>query len=244
MRINRLWALGGLGLALSASVALAQVGGNGTKVNGQFTGQRVAGVSITDTSTRVMLTDANGRPQVTESNPLSAQYVVIPIVTGGVTDTTAVGMADSSAVQTQYPGYIVHGIYIRPSLPGPGAPPFCRVAFSLRTHINGLSDSINTVPISIRRVVQTASTSVDSLVYGNTTSPTSTVTADHEAVYTFARTDAGAAKWTQGYGRYIPLVGADGQALRLNNFSVLWRVLSASANTNSFVIYVYATALR
>jgi hypothetical protein len=240
MRINRLWAVP---LLLVAAVAIAQVGGNGAKVNGQFTGQRIAGVSISDTSTRVLRVDASGNLLTAESNPLSSQASGFLLL---VDDTTAVGMADSSAVQTAYPGYVVHGFWVRVQAPAGRATPYVRMAMQVRTHLNGTADSVSTGAVQLRRAAGGQTTATDTLSIGQVGAPTAVALGPDEVPVTISRSDAVAAKWAVGPMQYIPVALSNGDAVRLPNFSVRFRNLDSGATggTARITVYAYCTALR
>ena len=166
-----------------------------------------------------------------------------------ISDTTAVGMADSSIVQTAYSGYVLHGLMIRASLPAGGVPPFVRLAVSVRVHLNGLADSVSTAPVFPTRTLTAIAAGADSLKYGTTQVPTTLALEDGEFIVTLSRSSIAAANsvaWATGIQRYIDLETSGGTAPghRLPNFSVRVRVLSSGANTNTITVNGYATMLR
>lgn len=236
---------GAQGTSLGWGNKAQTVGQSATNPQGALKVGIVGGVA-SDSTARPFRFDANGNAYVTESNPLGSQTSGFLLL---ISDTTAVGMADSSAVQTAYPGYILHGLYIRASLPATvpsAANAFCRIALSVRTHLNGLADSVSTAPVYISR----ATSGVDSTKYGVTTQVSTTQISDAETIVYLVRqaqnmtVPGPTGNGATNYARYIPLADQAGNALRLQNFSVLERVLSANANTNTVTVYAYCTVLR
>jgi len=187
-------------------------------------------------------TDALGVELVTEAYPIVSQAGVwIPLIN----DSTAVGMADSSEVQTQYANYIIHGLYIRASLPTGGVTN-CRLAVSIRTHLFGLTDSLSTTPVLLSHDITAIATGADSLKFGMVQIPSPILQEDDEFIVTLSNNNsAGTAKWVTGTQRYIPLEtpGSSAPGVRLPNFSVRERVLGGS-NTNTITVYAYCTVTR
>lgn len=157
------------------------------------------------------------------------------IWTGAATDTTAVGMADSS-------GVIFTGncdrlyLYLRPSVA-------CRLAIQVRTHIGtatdtagvSLTDSLNTASWLWRQHVGAAGTvftATDSSTAINLTRSTSVVAGEDEYVVHFIDNadDATAVKWEGPRGRYIALAKVDsGEPYWGRQTSIRVRVLAAPA---------------
>jgi len=218
------------GLTLFAAVALADynVQDHGTHYQNASTGLR------TNSTGSIMVDGSSTGPESQVSGWIAL-----------INDTTAVGMADSSAVQTQYANYIIHGLLIRSTPPAGAALPFTRVALSIRTHLNELADSVSTAPVAFRRGNGAQTTAGDSLTYGRATAPTSVVEEDEEIIVNLIRADAGATKWATGVQKYIPVMTANGGPVRLPNFSVRERILSSSGTTgNTVTVYAYCTMLR
>lgn len=230
-RITPWLVLGGLMLLVGAAIADYNVQNKGTYYDNASTGLR---------------TDSNGRLLTSEAADLGTQTSGwLPLIS----DTTAVGIADSSAIQTAYSGYVLHGLMIRASLPAGGVPPFVRLAVSIRTHLNDTADSLSTAPVYPTRTLTAIAAGADSLKYGSTQVPTTVALEDGEFIVTLSRSHLGTANgaaWVTGIQRYVMLEapGGSGPGYRLKNFSVRVRVLSSGANTNSITVNAYATMLR
>lgn len=150
------------------------------------------------------------------------------LYTGAATDTTAVGMADSTrwfSTERFQRGYI----YLKPNKP-------CRVAIAI--YEGGASDTAMIVSGEFHP--DTVSTSVwdwhgsswftpsgvDSTVFNETIAPTSDAPASYELIKTFP---AGAAsKWGAPRGRWIALRASDGGWFWGMRCRIRLRVLSAS----------------
>jgi hypothetical protein len=200
------------------------------------------GVFYADTSARWFRMDVNGNLIAVAGDALVNQTSgYIPLIS----DTTAVGsIGDSSAVQSQYAGYIIHGFYVRASCPAAGNVGLTRIAISIRTHLFGLDDTLDTEAVGRSRA---QGVSVDSLgYYGAGVVHTQVVSGDDEMIVVLNRESAvaGVAGRAGPIGRYVPLEYGPAGGLRLPNFSIRERVITASANTNLVQIYAYCTVLR
>ena len=171
MRINRMWALAALGMLL-ASAAISQVGGNGSKVNGQFTGQRVAGVDITDTSTRVLRVDASWNLKTSEAYPLSDQNLTFSSI---ISSTITAASADSSAVLDTH-RMRLGMLLIKANPVGGGTGTINRLAVQIRVHLNGQSDTSSTFAIYQygATAVATAGALPDTISFGHLVSGSTT----------------------------------------------------------------------
>jgi len=215
--------LGGLLTAIGIAYADFNVQDKGSYYNNATTGQR---------------TNAQGGLLV-DTSPFGAEAQQSDWIQL-ISDTMAIGASqDSSQIQTSYRGYVLQGLSVRASCEAAAGVGFCRIAISVRTHINDLADSVNTVPVLLYR--NAVSVALDSLAYGKNVAGSAVAPDEYEFIVTLYRQATGSTKYIQ---RYVPLSDAIGNALRLKNFSVKARVLSATVNTNSVVINGLATQLR
>jgi len=191
-------------------------------------------------------TDALGNQYVIAGDPLegkSSGYIVL------INDTTSVGSADSSQVQSQYANYVIHGLLfiVKPAY-GVASPAFVRLCFSIRTHfITGGADSSGLSPVFLQRAAATtAGIASDSLSYGNYGVLSSNVqAADYEVPVTIYRAGG---NWGDNANRYVPIETPSGQGLRLPNFSVRERVLTGGMGAGTIApaisVYAYCTVAR
>lgn len=141
MRINRLWAVP---LVLVAAVAIAQVGGNGAKVNGQFTGQRIAGVSISDTSTRVLRVDpSTGGLIAVDPSRDRDNWNLIPLINNQVS-ASGINMADSVSVPVPTYAYSRMSLLLKGNFDSLST--VVRLAIQVRGHYSQIADTSTTFP--------------------------------------------------------------------------------------------------
>lgn len=216
--------LGGLALLVTAALADYNVSNHGTHYENASSGQRVTSFGHLTTSEQADLgTQQSG-------------WLTL------ISDTMAIGgPGDSCGVQTAYSGYVLHGFGITASLPAAGGTGFVRIALSIRTHLNDTADSTSTLPVMWDRQAIQAAGGADSLAFGQNVAETSVAFNEYEVIVTLFRQATGSTKYT---GRYIPIETIAGNTLRLKNFSVKARVLSAAANTNAVTVTAYCTMLR
>ena len=132
-----------------------------------------------------------------------------------ISDTTAVGMADSSSVV--FTGDCRRWfLNIRASgfVKDVAAVPFVRYAVQVRNHRSGATDSLNTVPWEPTQNSPVSTTAADSLAYGGILLPTSTGSGglfdNTEFVVTIPMQTAAASKWASPHSYRLALKGNDG----------------------------------
>lgn len=150
--------------------------------------------------------------------------VIRRLWTGAAGDTTAVGMADSTAFvgTAAYRGLY---LYLKPNKP-------CRVAIQIRSADSTLTDSTTTVSWAWRSYTGATgalNNQADSSAWIETTLPTSVLAGEDELVYEF-REDTGVGKWAGPRGKSIALAKVDtGEWYWGMNTQIRIRVLASTA---------------
>ena len=156
------------------------------------------------------------------------------IFSGAATDTTGIGMADSSSIfftrnfQRLY-------LYLKPSRP-------CRVAIQVREHGDTLgssgavanTDTSKTAVWGWRNFISASTT--DSLQFKFPTLPASDAAGSNELIVSFPAD--GASKWGSSRAVWIPLRGLDGEWYWGENTSIRLRVLGASSGVVTWKAYL------
>lgn len=151
-----------------------------------------------------------------------------------ISDTSAVGMADSSIV-IDVSQYRSLGLIIRAS---GAANTFTRIAVSVREHIGGVADSNSTAPLYLRETFAALATVDSNMTLGSITAPTAVVAGAEEFVVVIPNTAGVAAKWGTSNLRTIPLFTRTGAFAFVQNISIRVRVLSAAIASPSIVVYL------
>jgi hypothetical protein len=157
------------------------------------------------------------------SSPEAMTRRTFDLFPAGVDDTTAVGMADSTAYVPTHQ-YQRMRLWLKPSRP-------CRVAISVYEATVSDTDAVvrpDTAKVAIWpwRGGAEAAAGADSLSFRETLAPTSDQAASYEMVYEFPAAAAG--KWGSPRGRSIFLRGVDGTWYSGDYTRIRVRVLSAS----------------
>src|SRR3990172_476739 len=152
------------------------------------------------------------------------------ITAGAATDTTAVGMADSSSIigTSQYQQMY---LTIKPDRP-------CRMAVQVRKHgfrdttagAVELADSNNVAVWSWRDIDQSGTGAAqDSVQLRSITTAGSALAASDELVINFPDEQVGVTKWGSPRGKYIAILNSNAEWYEARRTSIRWRVLSGSA---------------
>lgn len=158
------------------------------------------------------------------------------LFTSAATDTTAVGMADSSAwIPTA--NYEQMYLFLKPNIP-------CKVAIQIKTAGNSDTMAVagqtwpDTASIGVwpwSAFTTTGGAGSDTLSVIQTTLPTAVQAGSNELSVYFPQ--IGAAKWAGPRGLYIPLRGRDGEWYWGQYTSIRLRVLTAYGATGAVVTW-------
>ncbi len=170
------------------------------------------------------------------AGPASAQRS-FTITNGAASDTTAVGMADSSA-RIGVSGFRLTGLAMKVFSTGASAQTTTRIAVQIRWHKGGLSDSNSIVALlPVVRTSEGASATVDSVrTTGDALVASAVAPASTEFVVQF---DRNGALWTPRFGKFIPFEKIYGGTIdNLDWVSVRWRVLGGPGVSTTWISLV------
>ena len=197
-----------------------------------------------DSVSYVLRFDASGNLKVVEGAPLTSAW---RLVGGGpvISDTTALYMADSSAVY--YIGDL-RNVCLWVMVQGGGTS--SRTAISVRAHLGGLSDSVSTFRVPLRASSGTlgqAAWGADSTGFGGTVLPLDTNAGSGEFLLHTTQTTVGTAQWgdaSQGRAWVIPIHSLWSEGLWSPYISVRVRNLRCPGNAAvRYTVYVTGTPL-
>ena len=196
--------------------------------DGQSTRQQLAtpimgGIVRADTTVKTFTMTSDGFLRIAEASPSYTDFR--DGATAIIDDTTAVGMADSSAV-INMGKYRVMALAFKVDPAGGGsATPFARLAVTIRYHLNQQSDSASVFPLLAKPLYGAG---LDSLTWRTTVAPTSVVASDREVVVTVQRDDLTSSKWGQWGTGVIQLADVLGRDLWAPYISVRVRQIGGS----------------
>ena len=189
-------------LMVLASVVHAQTSAQDGQRTYTQQGTLIGGLADADSTLHVLKMDATGNAKVSVQNANASLGRVLNGGAAAINDTTALGMADSSAVITV--SDILHSaLFIKCT----GSGGKVTLAISVRFHLNGLSDTSSVAVIPFRVTTYgTGAASPDSIRIGFQNVPTAAARGDGELLVETNDLTLAAGKWIQGSQcAYVPL---------------------------------------
>ena len=195
---------------------------DGQSLNGQTQSLQVGGFVTADTTSRTVRTTSTGAFRTSDES--RDRDYSRPIVLLDGTDSTAVGMADSTALFQA--SDVLHGsLFFK--LEGFGRT--VRLAVQIRAHTNATYDTSSTYAVPCRASDVASAGTPDSLTVGGTTAPTAVAANNTEFIIEAMSTALAATKWGFPAGIVVPLTWYYNGPIYAPYYSIRVRNLSSDA---------------
>jgi hypothetical protein len=187
-------------------------------------GLPIGGMIRADSTFQLFTTDANGALRTVDDTPDREANTSFVLWSGAAGDTTAVGMADSTAIMDTH-GLRHLGLMLKAFWTPTATILTLRIAVQVRAHPTASADSVNTYPWAWTNVLNATGATSDTVRVGQNLTPDTVTPSSQELVVVFNQAGG---NWTTRSRVYIPLYNNQGTEYWAPFTSIRVRVLGGA----------------